>query len=434
MARILPMPKLSDTMEEGAIATWAKKEGDKVQEGDLLAEIETDKATMEYESPEEGVLLKILVSPGNRANVGAPMAVFGEPGEKVDVEKLLKGSAPAEKVAAPAVEAASVGPGSKAASSAKATPSALSSPATAAAPVAAPAATDGRTKASPLARKVAQERGINLAQVQGTGPHGRVVVRDLEGAAASTGGAQMRAPSAPFVGPVGEDQLAPTSMMRRTIAKRLHAAKNDAPHFYLKRSVNMARLNEWRERLNKDAGKNDGAVKVSINDMIMLACAKALRQHPMVNSSWEVDNIRHFGHVSVAMAVALPQGLVTPVVRNTDQLGVREIARQTKDLATRARNGQLANEEFAGGTFTVSNLGMMGVEEFTAIINPPQAAILAVGATVPTPWVNEAGQVVVQPRMTLTMSCDHRVVDGMVGAEFLQTLVSYLEDPAMMLS
>lgn len=428
MARILPMPKLSDTMEEGAIATWAKKEGDQVEEGDLLAEIETDKATMEYESPEEGFLLKILVGSGKRADVGAPMAIFGDKGEAFDLDALLQtvdtpvANNHTSSAKAPAVANTSVGR--------PAAPASAPASAPAPAPASASAQTHqaGRLRASPLAKKVAQDRGIDLSHVKGSGPHGRVVARDLEQA--------QNVRSLPAMGRVitGEDRIEPTSMMRRTIAKRLHAAKNDAPHFYLKRSVNMTRVNQWRARLNEEAKRDDQLVKVSVNDLIMLACAKALRRHPNVNASWEEDQIRHFGHVSVAMAVALPQGLVTPVVRHTDQLGVREIALQTKDLAKRARDGQLGNDEYAGGTFTVSNLGMMGIEEFTAIINPPQAAILAVGATVMTPWVNEAGEIAAQPRMTLTMSCDHRVVDGMVGAEFLQTLVSFIEDPAMMLT
>jgi pyruvate dehydrogenase E2 component (dihydrolipoamide acetyltransferase) len=220
-------------------------------------------------------------------------------------------------------------------------------------------------------------------------------------------------------------------MMRKTIAKRLLAGKNEAPHFYLTVSADMTRMNEWRARLNKDSEKT--GVKVSVNDLVIMAVSRALRKHPEINSSWQGESIIEFGNVHVAMAVALPTGLVTPVVRHTDQLSIKEIAQMSRDLALRAKDGKLGNEDYAGGTFTISNLGMFGIEEFTAIINPPQAAILAVGATIASPGVDSKGQLVVQPRMKMTMSCDHRVIDGAMGAQFLQTLVSYLEDPLNML-
>jgi pyruvate dehydrogenase E2 component (dihydrolipoamide acetyltransferase) len=287
------------------------------------------------------------------------------------------------------------------------------------------AVANGRVKASPLAKKIAADKGINIASIVGSGPSGRVVAKDLDGATSGSGMGYARAV------PSGEDRVIANSMMRKTIAKRLLAGKNEAPHFYLTVSADMTRMNDWRARLNKDADKT--GVKVSVNDLVIMAVAKALVKHPDVNASWQGESIIEYGNVHVAMAVALPTGLVTPVIRHADQLQIRDIAHTSRDLATKAKDGKLANEDYSGGTFTISNLGMLGVEEFTAIINPPQAAILAVGATIPTPAVDAKGQVVVQPRMKMTMSCDHRVIDGAMGAQFLQTLVSYLEDPLNML-
>lgn len=429
MAQIIEMPKLSDTMEEGGIASWLKKEGDTVEEGEPLVEIETDKATMEYQSPEGGVLVKILVPAGKGCALNAPIAIIGKKGEKVDVDAVLAsaGGGKAAPKKDEKKEAAEEKPAAKkeAAPAAKAAPA----PAKAAAPApkAAPApAAGGKVRSSPLARKLAAERGVDLSRVAGTGPQGRVVMRDVEGApAGGRRGGRSYAPQA--------DKEVPVSMMRKTIAKRLLAAKNDAPHFYLTVSANMANMIKWREVLNKNVGKDPAALKISMTDLLVYAVSRALREHPQVNASWEVENIREFGSVHVAVAVALPQGLVTPVVRNSDQLGIHDIAATTSDLFKRAKAGQLQNEDYSGGTFSISNLGMYGIEEFTAIINPPQAAILAVGATIATPWANEDGTVSVQQRMKMTMSCDHRVIDGAVGAQFLQTLVSYIEMPMLML-
>ncbi len=421
MAHIIEMPKLSDTMEEGGIASWLKKEGDVVGEGESLVEIETDKATMEYQSPEGGVLLKILVPAGKGCALNAPIAVIGKKGEKVDIDALLAqhGGGKPKPAEAPKKESPSAS-----------APAPMSAPVAAkptvpAAPVAAPAS--GRMRASPLAKKVAAERGVNIASIAGSGPHGRVVLRDVESAPAGgrRGGGGVIAQVA--------DRDVPVSMMRKTIAKRLLAAKNDAPHFYLSISANMHNMIKWREALNANVGKDPGRVKISMTDLLVYAVSRALRAHPQVNASWQGETIREFGAAHVAVAVALPQGLVTPVVRNADQLGVHDIALTTSDLFKRAKAGQLQNEDYAGGTFSISNLGMFGIEEFTAIINPPQAAILAVGATLPTPWVGDDGAVVVQQRMKMTMSCDHRVVDGAVGAQFLKTLVQYLEMPMLML-
>ncbi len=422
MAQLIVMPKLSDTMEEGAIANWLKKEGEAIDEGQDLVEIETDKATMTFASAAEGVVLKILLEPRKTVPLSAPMCVIGKKGESFNLDELIAKSSvgaksadkkpapgPAAKapVAAPISSTVSVSSGSVSSSSVSSGP-----------------AISGRVKASPLAKKIAADKGINIATVAGSGPSGRIVAKDL--AALSGGGAQ----SARAVR-TGEDRVIPNTMMRKTIAKRLLAGKNEAPHFYLTVSADMTRMNDWRSRLNKDADKS--GVKVSVNDLVIMAVAKALVKHPDINASWQGDSIIEFGNVHVSMAVALPTGLVTPVIRHTDQLSIRDIAKSSREMAIRAKDGKLTNEDYAGGTFTISNLGMFGIEEFTAIINPPQAAILAVGATIPTPAVDAKGNVVVQPRMKMTMSCDHRVIDGAMGAQFLQTLVSFLEDPLNML-
>ena len=425
MAHIIEMPKLSDTMEEGAVASWLKDEGEFVEEGEAFIEVETDKATMEYNSPEEGYLLKILVPAGQACELNAPICILGDKGESVDIDSLLASAKGAAKEA-PKEEAP------------KSEPSVASAPA-----ASAPAAGGDKVKASPLAKKMAKESGLNLSSIQGTGPGGRIVQKDVEDAMKSgTASAPAAAPSisvnaAPIPLPQVGDRDVPNSMMRKTIAKRLLAGKNDAPHFYLTRSVNMTKLNQWRKTLNDELATYRGdnpPPKVSVNDLIVQACAKALMKHPDVNASWQGDFIRQYGSADISVAVAIPDGLITPVVRSANLLGARDIARATKDLVGRAKAGKLAPEEYQGGTFSISNLGMMGIEEFTAIINPPQAAILAVGATIPTPWVGESGEVEVQQRMKMTMSCDHRVVDGAVGAAFLQTLASYLENPLMMLS
>jgi pyruvate dehydrogenase E2 component (dihydrolipoamide acetyltransferase) len=419
------MPKLSDTMEEGAVATWLKKEGEAIKEGEALVEIETDKATQEYESPEAGILLKILVPAGKSVALRTPIAVIGEKGEAIPEIKtaggqvLAKTAAPAAP-AVPAAPVALVAQGSPVVTASKHEASPIG----------------GRVKSSPLARKVAAERGIDVAALAGSGPGGRIVLRDVEQAK----DAQAVTRSAPAqVGLItASGTSVPVSMMRKTIAKRLLAAKNDAPHFYLTVSANVGKLEDWRQQLNEAAAKaaKSGAVpsKVSLNDGVILAVSRALRRHPMVNASWQGETILLHHQVHVAVAVALPEGLVTPVIRNSDQLGVREIAAQSRELAAKAKAGGLSNDAYQGGTFTISNLGMFGIEEFTAIINPPQAAILAVGAAMATPWVDDHQRVVVQQHMRMTLSCDHRVVDGASGAQFLQTLVAYLENPLAILA
>lgn len=437
MAQIVEMPKLSDTMEEGGIANWLKKEGDSIEIGEPLVEIETDKATQEYESPEDGILLKIIVQPGKTVPLRTPIAVIGAKGEEVDLDAIIKksGGAGAPSAAAKKDEGSVVE--LKPAQKPAAAEPAAKPAAQPAAPVVAAGRENGRVRSSPLARKAAEEHGLDISSIAGSGPGGRIIMRDVDEAVKS-GGAAPRDSAAQTSGRAptgGEATVVPVSMMRKTIAKRLLSAKNEAPHFYLTVSANMERLNDWRQRLNDEAAKSDGRLaKVSVNDLIILGVARALRQHPIVNSSWQGDHILQNNQVHVAMAVALPEGLVTPVIRNTDVLGVREIARQSRDYATRAKDGKLSNNDYAGGTFTISNLGMFGIEEFTAIINPPQAAILAVGAASPTPWVAADGSLTVQNRVKMTMSCDHRVVDGASGAAFLKTLVSYLEDPLSMMA
>lgn len=432
MANIVEMPKLSDTMEEGAVASWLKKEGDTVEEGGTLCEIETDKATMEYQSPFGGVLLKIIAQPGKTMALNTPIAVIGKKGEAFDMNALMAAAgskAASTHAAKPAPVAATAKPASPVAPVAPMTP-----PATAARPVvAAPTSpvNTGRIKSSPLARRMAAASNVNLAGVAGSGPAGRIVMRDIE-AAMAHGGASGSSNKGGFV-PMAprEDQTIPVTLMRKTIAKRLLAGKNDAPHFYLTRSVNMGNMMQWRQMLNDAAGEK--GTKVSVNDLVIFATSRALRHHPGINASWQGDNIVQFGAVHMCVAVALPTGLVTPVIRNADQMPVRDIAAASRSLAQRAKAGQLANEDYAGGTFTISNLGMFGIEEFTAIINPPQAAILAVGATIPTPAVDAKGNVAVEQRMKITMSCDHRVIDGVMGAEFLKTLAGFLEQPLMMM-
>lgn len=443
MAEIIEMPKLSDTMEEGAIASWLKKEGEFVEEGEAIVEIETDKATMEYNSPEEGYLLKIIVPEGKSCDLNAPIAILGKKDENVDLDSIL---------------------GTKSASKAEQEPEAEEKPeaedkisdiqeeperAGAQASNRQSGASNSRLRASPLARKVARENQLDLSQISGSGPSGRVVIRDVEAALksgvnakapeqnASTGSAQDASVEAysSSVSTRAGDQDIPNSMMRKTIAKRLLLGKNEAPHFYLTISADMSNLMDWRKQLNQGVQSGDEkSPKVSVNDLIVLAVSRALLKHPEVNSSWQGNSIRRYGSVDISMAVAIQDGLITPIIRGAHALGVREIARRSKDLVQKAKSNSLKPEEFQGGTFSISNLGMMGIEEFTAIINPPQAAILAVGATIPTPWANADGELVVQQRMKMTMSCDHRVVDGATGALFLQTLKSYLENPLAMLS
>lgn len=406
MAVIVAMPKLSDTMEEGSIAEWFIQEGEQVEEGDTLVAIETDKATMEYASPEEGILLKILVEAGNSANLQQPIAVLGEKGEKVDLAKL---TASASQDSGDEKKPEPTPPAPKQVTSTTSVTE------------------NQRIRVSPVAKRVAAQKGLDLSSVVGSGPNGRIILNDVEGSPSGT-------PSIPSAsrGSSSVTEKTPHTQMRKTIAKRLLAAKNSAPHFYLTVSADMSEMTRWRSLLNKDYERL-GHPKVSMNDLIMLATSRALLQHPMVNSSWDEEAITSYHHVDMAMAVALPTGLITPVIRDAHQLGAREFAAQSKALAQKAKQGKLQPDEYSGGTFTISNLGMTRVESFTAIINPPQAAILAVGSSVKTPVVGADDQIKVVSKMSMTLSCDHRVIDGMVGARFLETLCDFLENPLQML-
>jgi pyruvate dehydrogenase E2 component (dihydrolipoamide acetyltransferase) len=416
---VVRMPLLSDTMTEGKIVSWNKKEGDLVKSDDVLAEVETDKATMEVMGYAEGTLLHIGVPAGKAAKVNDIIAIVGKAG--TDISGIL--NAPAAATVAPATTPAS--------SPAPTAPHAVP----AAAPAVATAAqnNDERVKISPLARKIAQDKGIDLRQVQGSGDGGRIVKRDLDNYTPAAASATAPAAGAAVVAQVTPSAQegytdTPVSQMRKVIAKRLSESMFTAPHFYLKISVQMDKAMEARKQINDLGGQ-----KVSFNDFIIKACAMALRKHPEVNSSWMGDFIRANHHISIGSAIAVDEGLIVPVIKFADQLSLTQIAANASVLYDKARTKKLQPHEFSGNTFTISNLGMMGIDEFTAIINPPDSCILAVGNIVPTPVV-ENGNVVVRQILKLTLSCDHRVVDGAVGAKFLQTLKTYIENPVTMLA
>lgn len=410
MAEIVKMPKLSDTMTEGVVSKWHKKVGDKVKSGDLLAEIETDKATMDFESFQDGYLLYIGVEEGKGAAVDSILAILGKEGE--DYKSLL--------IAAPApVETPAVAP---------AAPAAPSAPVAAApAPVVTPApvaSSDNRLKASPLARKIASEMGIDLQAVSGSGDGGRIVKRDIENFSPSAPAVKVPA----FV-PAGQESFTevPVTQMRKVIARRLAESKFSAPHFYLTVEIDMDNAIAARSAINAT-----GDVKVSYNDLVVKASAMALKKHPAINSAWLGDKIRINHHVHIGVAISVEDGLLVPVVRFADQKGLQQISAEVKDYAGRAKTKKLQPADWEGNTFTISNLGMYDIDQFTAIINPPDACILAVGSIQQKPVVKN-GAVVPGNIMKLTLSCDHRVVDGVAGAEFLKTLKSYLENPVMML-
>ena len=412
MAEIVKMPKLSDTMTEGVVAEWHKKVGDPVESGELLAEIETDKATMEFDSFQDGVLLHIGVQTGETAPVDSILAILGENGE--DITELLKnGSAPGAEETAPEVKTEAPAP----------TPAPSPAPAAATAPeIAESDSSNGRVKASPLAKKMASDKGINLDSVAGSGDGGRVVKRDIE----NYSGSSAPASSSSSLGVESYTEVN-VSQMRKVIAKRLAESKFSAPHFYLTMDIDMDNAIAARSSLKA----ND--IKVSFNDMVIKATAVSLKKHPKINSSWLGDKIRYNEHVHIGVAVAVDEGLLVPVVRHADTKPMSEINSEVFDYATRARDKKLQPHEWEGNTFTISNLGMFGIEEFTAIVNPPDACILAVGGIRKEPVVKD-GQIVVGNRMKVTLSCDHRVVDGASGSEFLQTLKRMLENPIMMIA
>ena len=407
MAEIVRMPRLSDTMTEGTVSKWHKKVGDAISEGDLLAEIETDKATMEFESFQEGVLLHIGVQEASTAPVDCILAILGEQGE--DIKAVLEADlTPAveevkeEKVAETPVVVVPVE-----------TPKVVSTPA----PVVISSSSNTRVKASPLAKRLAEEKGLDISRIPGTGEGGRVVKRDVDnyqGGVIRTGLCEER---------YSEESV---SQMRKTIARRLSESKFTAPHFYLSISVNMDNAISSRKAINTKSPQ-----KISFNDIIVKATAMSLREHPVVNSSWREDVIRRNEHVNVGVAVAVEDGLLVPVVRYTDTKTLAEISSEVKDFAQRAKDKKLQPADWEGSTFTISNLGMFGIDEFTAIINTPDACILAVGGIQQVPVVKE-GQIVPGNVMKLTLSCDHRIVDGASGAAFLQSLKAYIENPITM--
>jgi len=410
----ITMPKLSDTMLEGTLVKWLKKAGDKIEIGDVIAEVETDKATMEMEAFEEGVITELVVPEGGVVKVGAVLAVLNGDGKPS-----AKPAKKAEPVAAPAKVAAPSSPKPLSPVTPK--------------PRAVPSANGLRVKASPLAKKIAAERGIDLSGVSGSGPGGRILVADVP----ESGAAPVARGAAPALAKIevtssADDKRIPLSGMRRTIAERLLASKTQIPHFYLSVEIDAAPLAQLRKDINT-ASEVSGGPKVTINDFVLLATARAAAQHPNVNAAFAGDAIVEYASVNLSVAIAVEDGLITPVIRNANRLALREISAAVKDLAARARGKKLKPDEYQGGTITVSNLGAFGVENFYAIINPPQAAILAVGAIMKKPVVNAQDQIVAGQRMSLGLSGDHRVVDGAAGAAFLATLKKSLESPATLL-
>ena len=456
MAEVVKMPKMSDTMTDGVLAKWHKKVGDQVKTGDLVAEIETDKATMDFESFQEGVLLYIGPKEGESVPVDGIIAILGKSGE--DFNLLLNGSAPVAEpvaasssipepiatstpVAAPVAASAFVASSTPvaapvAASAIVASPAPVAVSVSSSALVASPApvavsvsssapvvsATD-RIKASPLARKLAEEKGIDLAFVNGSTENGRIVKKDIESYLPPIVASAISTPAASIVAPAGSYEDVPVSQMRKVIAKRLSESLLTAPHFYLTMSIRMDKAMELRKQLNEVA-----TVKISFNDMVLKAVAIAIKSNPKVNSSWLGDKIRYNHAVNIGVAVAVEEGLLVPVVRNADSKSLSQISTEVKEFAQKAKDKKLQPSDWEGSTFTISNLGMYGIDEFTAIINTPDACILAIGGIQAVPVV-DSGQVVPGNIMKLTLSCDHRVVDGAIGSAFLQTMKELLETP-----
>lgn len=446
MAEIIEMPKLSDTMSTGTLVKWLKQEGDPVTAGDMLCEVETDKATMEVENFAEGVILKQYVAEGGQIPVGSPMCAIGKKGEAVpEVE-----AAPA-KDDKPSKESQSDKPKSKGKASEAKREAQAAEDAAAAEDKSATASAEsdsdddssdssGRLKASPLARKLAREKKINLTSIKGTGPGGRILRDDVLGYEKSgskeTTGSDKK-PSAPATPAfTGEDKKIPVSNMRGAIARRLVESKTTIPHFYLETEIDAAPLLQLRQSVNQHLGElppEQGGIKLTVNDYILKATAEALRRVPAVNASWMNDHILQHGSVHLAFGVAIDDGLITPVIRDAQNKSLRHIGSEAKALIAKARARKLKPEEFTGSTFTVTNLGMFGINRFYGIVNPPNAGILSVGATVTKAVVDAKGQIVPGQRMSIGFSGDHRVVDGAAGAQFLQALKAILETPALML-
>ncbi|QNJ97994.1 pyruvate dehydrogenase complex dihydrolipoamide acetyltransferase [Constantimarinum furrinae] len=413
---VITMPRLSDTMEEGTVASWLKKEGDKVEEGDILAEIETDKATMEFESFYSGTLLKIGIQEGETAKVDALLAIIGPKGTDVSG---VSGATSKSKPAAKSKEETKVKEESSKPSEEK--EENKEKPASSAGQSQTTTKDGGRIFVSPLAKKLAEEKNISLSQVQGSGENGRIVKRDIVNYQPGTGAAAAYTP-------VGEERFEEikNSQMRKTIAKRLGESKFTAPHYYLTIELDMDHAIASRNAINSDPD-----VKISFNDMIIKACAMALRKHPQVNSQWTPDATRIAQHIHIGVAVAVDEGLLVPVLKFADQMSFSQIGGNVKELAGKARNKKITPQEMEGSTFTVSNLGMFGIKEFTSIINAPNSAILSVGAIEQKPVVKN-GAITIGNTMTVTLACDHRTVDGATGAKFLQTVRQYIENPVTM--
>jgi pyruvate dehydrogenase E2 component (dihydrolipoamide acetyltransferase) len=427
MAKQVVMPKLSPTMEEGQLSRWLKKEGDKVSMGEPLAEIDTDKATMEMQALSNGVLRKILVNEGESAPLGQPIAIIGEPDE--DISSLIpggNGKSPQASAAPAAKEPEKTAGEPEAASPA---------PPTESQPVQQSSRDDGRQLISPIAARMAAEAGVDLKSLQGSGPGGRIVKRDVEAAMTKKPAGVSTSPAlrvGSLIRPAGKDAVygpsayrdEPLSEMRRTIARRLVTSLGPVPHFFLTSQIDMDRAADMRRAINELYPD----LKLSINDIIIKVAAAALIQHPQVNASFQDKTVRYYEHADIGVAVATENGLITPVVRAAEVKSLLEIAAEVRELAERARARKLKPEEYTGATFSISNLGMFGIDEFTAVINPPEGAILAVGAMAPSPVVKE-NEVVIRQTMRVTMSCDHRVIDGAIGAEFLRTFKQIMETP-----
>ncbi len=408
MAELITLPKMSDTMTEGVIVRWNVKVGDTVKSGDILAEVETDKATMDMEVYAKGTVLQLLVEEGNAIPVDGPIAIVGTPGE--DFQALLAGNS-APKTATPSADA----PATNSAPAVTNTPTVNTSSTT----------NDERLKASPLAKKIAAEKGIDLNAVVGSGENGRIVKKDLDNASATPAAANVAISTAPL----GQESFTEVnvSQMRKTIAARLSESKFTAPHFYLTVEINMDKAVAAREQMNQIS-----EVKISMNDLVVKACAVALKKHPNINSSWLGTKIRYNHHVNIGVAMAVEDGLLVPVVRFADQKGLSQISTEIKAYGKKAKEKKLQPQDWAGNTFTISNLGMYGIDEFTAIVNPPDACILAVGTVKDSVGVVN-GEIKPVKTMKVTLSCDHRVVDGTMGADFLKTVREYLEEPVKLL-
>jgi pyruvate dehydrogenase E2 component (dihydrolipoamide acetyltransferase) len=446
MATIIGLPKLSPTMEEGVLAKWHKKEGDKISPGDVIAEVETDKANMDFPLEDEGTLLKLLVKEGDTVKLGAPVAILGEAGEDTaDLEKQAAsggngqpGGAASLPEAGPGPETSKEAPAQAAAAAETSEPRDKAPPTPSAAGGGSAAASAGTLLASPIAKTLAAEHGIDLRKIRGSGPGGRIVERDVRAVLETPAPAPTPSPPTPAPAPrpptvdTGDEFTDRSlSMMRKTIARRLTEAKQTIPHFYLTTDCDAGPLVAFRASMNKVVAEGE---KVSVNDLVVKAAALALRKVPEANAAFLGDRIRYHGRVHVGVAVSVEDGLITPVVRDADEKGVRRIGAEVRDLAARARAKKLGPDEYTGATFTVSNLGMYGLDHFQAIINPPEGAVLAVGAVRKQPVVvtGEDGEdrLAIGQRMGLTLSCDHRVIDGALGARYLQALVQILENPA----